>query len=563
MPRTSQILEIDLRSGIVTNESVYAIGPRLQSAQNVAWDYPFPRNPSLGTYGPWLTRQPTYFPTASTTTFTGAQSFRDIGFSGNGSILPNGVLLIGCNGSDQYSAWASDGSVVPFAGGVTRATVTALSSILGCAAYWDTPGNDPNGGAAVASGIGMAVFSHRFASHVYYLLDDGAAIRSLTTDTTNCPAGAAALAVHLDRLWLGKGGYVYYTDPLNADSIRTTNVLRTYGDVRCLVPGQLGTIDASGVPHLIIGTANGVQVLDGDPQLGGGLQADMRILLSGVGMASSHVAATTPHGTYFLATDGNLWRIPPGAAEAQAVGDPIRNRLGINGNTGAIDQDGTATGSVVYFHPYLYLFPGGETSEGVWLAEPTREGVGKFWGPLTLHSAITGGRRAIVRSPADSAITTNLSLHAPSGAYVPSVHSVDMAPSSAAARYLTFDQRTTTHKTNRTPLVQTGLLNVPGHAIQVTRILLESVKVPQVGGADVTWTVTVRDEKSNSVTATRLPESVPAAGIYANSDNVTQHFVVPALPAARGVSIQVAATAGADLALQRAFAEVHLSPAQF
>jgi hypothetical protein len=539
------------------------VGPRLWRAQNAAWAYPFPRVAYTNAQGPWFLRQPITFPSRAATTFTGSKTFRDIGFSGNGAVTPDGVLLIGANTSDQYSVWASDGSALSF-GATTRFTITAASKILGCSATWDNPGKDPNGGADISEG--MTVFSHTFGTHVYYLLDSGASIRSLTTDVTNCPAGASALAVHLDRLWLGRGKSVYYTDPLNADSIRTTNVIRVNGDVRCLIPGQFGAIDTSGVPHLIIGTPNGVEILDGDPKLGGGLQADKRTLLDGVGMASPHCAALTPYGVFFLATDGNLWMIPLGTQQAFPVGEPVRNLIGLNNLTATLDADSNATGSVVWMNPYLYIYPGGETNYH-FVAEPTREGIARFWGPVTLNSDI-GAREAVIRAATDS----NLSLHDPVGAHVTSVHSVTMNAPAETARYLVFDPRTAPTGSypnggnmKRASWIQTGLLNQPGHRVQCNRVILETAKIPATTGTPTTvaWTVEVFDEMNNSVTGVRLPESAPAAGTYDPKPVITQHFAFPPLPASRGISIRITATTEADLALQRAFAELHVTPAQF
>lgn len=553
-------IEIDLRAGIVTNESLLAIGPRLWQSQNSVWNFIYPR--AIGTaQGPWGLRQPLAFPNRNALTFTGAKSFRDIAFTANTSVTTAGVMMIGANSSDQYAAWPdTGGSELSFAGGVTRFTISSASKLLGCSVKWENPGTDPNGGGAISEGI--TVFSHILGSHVYYLLDSGATIRSLTSDVTNCPAGAAALAVHLDRLWLLKNGFLYYTDPLNIDSIRTTNVIRTTGQGRCLVPGQYGAIDTSGVPHLVIASANSVQVLDGDPQLGGGLQADLRTLSDNVGFASPHAACVTPYGVFGLGTDGGLWLIPPGCQTIQDVGGPIRDRLGINNRTKTEDLDGSATGSICWLDPYLYIFPGGETSH-FYVAEPSPRDL-KFWGPMIGASAYSvAGREAVVRSPA-----YGFSTHAPSGAHVQSLHSVDITPTAAAARYLALDTRTNAtsgypggSNLTRAPSVQTGLINVPGHRVRPIRVILETLRRPLLSdGAAPTWNVGITNEYGTNVSGVRQ-SAAAVTGTYAPTTIETAMYTFPDVGPTRAFSVVIVGTTESNLALLRATIEWDATPA--
>lgn len=646
--RKTQLIELDLRSGIVANDSRYVVGPRLATAVNAVFNYRWPRTIGSTGIGPWGIRQPITFPLRAATTYTLAKSMRDIGFSTHGSFTK--CAIIGCNTSDQYAVWPdTGGSEVSFATGVTRTTVSASNTMLGCSAAWLNPGNDPRGAITtgtidmdyaaatktitrgsgsfltdgfgvgdtivvsdstsndgtytvtvatalvltvsqalvdetvgtstitlnptLAAGTSVLVFSHPRASKVYYLLStSGATIRSLTDNVTNCPSFAAALAVYLDRLWLLEGqltgqSKLWYTDPLDLDSIRTTNVIQVPDCGTCLVPAQFGAIDTSGVPHLIIGCANSIYVLDGDPQLGGGLQADLRTLSVGVGIANSHAAAVTPFGVFFIGSDGCLWHIPPGAQQMQNVGGPIENHLGVNNQTGASDIGLTASKSqLAWFPPYLYLFPGGETAWAYVVEVRGQEGLA-FWGPVTLHSDLTT-RPAVIATPPH-----NMSLAAPSGpgAYLPSVHSVDISVTDEAARYLAFDQATTAtgsypngSNLSRTCRVRSGLLNVPGHRVQARRVILEVVKVPATSTpATVAWSVDVYDEQGNTVAGVLTPESTPASGTYDPDVTMTLHFAIPALTASRGVAVRISATAEANLGLQRAFVELATSPAQF
>ena len=651
--RRTQLVEIPLREGIHTHESLWALGPRLWKAQNAVWEYRYPRVVS-GAVGPWMLRHPITFAEGSTTSYTSAKTFRDLGYTYNANIVssPPYLVVMGADTSNVYRCWkASGGSALSYDAGVTTGTLSASTKRPGCSVYWDTPGNYPGGQAssgtigldydaatstitrasgsfvtdgfvtgrtivvtqstrnngtytltnvtalvltvaealvdetvgtsqvesdsATPVGTGALIFSHRELDDIYYLMDDASVIKSLTDDVTNCPDGANALAIHLDRLWMatlpsGSGGqfsYVYYTDPLNLNSIRTTSVLKIEGNVLCLIPGQFGATDVSGVPHLIIGTDQGVWCLDGDPQLGGGLQANLRQLTNGVGIPSPLAATVTPYGVFFLGTDGNLWNIPPGCQAIAAVGEPLLGVLGMNGFTG--DADGLSankpTGSVVWFDPYLYIFPGGETSLA-YIAEPSAQGL-RCWGPVTISDNLDS-REAIIRAPRVSTLYIQ-SGAGKEGAHV--INSIDVTPSSGAARCLTFDEYVTPTGTypngtslGRAAYIQTGLINVPGHRVQVRRVILETLRVPATSTAITpVWTVYVIDDQGNSVQGTLTPEPAVATGTYGLLATATQHFAIPGHTAARGVSIKVGVTTEAHLALQRVLVELATSPAQF
>lgn len=653
MSRGTQLVELNLRGGIFTNESLAAIGTRLWKAQNAVWEYRYPRVVS-GITGPWMLRQPIIFANKTATSYTSSKSFRDLGYTYNSNITgtPPYIVVMGADTSDVYRCWkASGGSALSYDAGVGTFTITAAKKQPGCSVYWDTPGNYPGGAvssgtlgldydqatktitrasgsfvtdgflvgrtiivtnstrnngtytltnvaalvltvaealvdetvgtstvtsdSAVSAGTGVLVYSHREGDEIYYLMDDASVIRSLSNDVDNCPDGANALAIHLDRLWIastpsasaGQYSLVSYTDPLDLSSIRTTNVIRIPGEALCLIPGQFGATDVSGVPHLIIGTSTGVWVLDGDPQLGGGLQANLRQLTNGVGIPSPLAATVTPYGVFFLGTDGDLWNIPPGCQSVQAVGHPIRNVLGINGFTGAVDSlaSGTPTGSVVWFDPYLYIFPGGETSLA-YIAEPSPQGI-RFWGPVTITNDLTD-REAIVKAPQESALYIQ-SGSTKEGAHL--VHSIDVTPSGAAARFLTFDEYVAPtgsypngSNLGRASFVQSGLIAVPGHAIQVMRVILETLQIPKTSGNHTpVWRVDVIDHRGNSVMGTLLPEPAPTFGTYGPFQIATQHFVIPSMVASRGASVKVSVTTEANLALHRALVEFRTVPLQF
>jgi hypothetical protein len=564
MPRQSQLLELDLRSGVVTNESLYVIGPRLWRATNSVWQYRYPRATV-----PRMHMMPQAVTLADAVTYTGATAFRDIGYTRNATIAtvggsPNiGILVFGAGATGYYSAWryTTGGTELPFDGTAVRVPLAGVAAAApGWSLRWDTPGTNPRGGGATSDGV--TIFGHPGVVRVYYLLDTDTAIYDLSTDIgATCPLGAHAGTIHLDRLWLIQtasafASIVYYTDPFNLDSIRTTNTIRVRGRATALCPGQFGAIDASGVAHLVIGTLDGVYVLDGDPQLGGGLQADLRTLSTTVGVLNAHSIAVTRFGVFFFGTDGDLWWIPPGCQDMRPVGGPIYDQLGQAGVSGTLQYDWTSPSSLLWFDPYLYLFPGGETQHH-WLAEPSAEGV-RFWGPVVGDSDVAS-REAVIRQPLFDYLYHNVG-----GVDGLSMNSVTRTPVAGLAQRASIGQRFGNNY-HRTASVQTGLMNVAGHRVQATRVILETLRQPltAIGSATPVWSVTATDELGRSVTGSLHPEPAVPVGTNLQTVTQTQHFALPPLPASRGIAITISVTTEADLCLQRAFVELHTTPAQF
>jgi hypothetical protein len=562
VPRQSQLIEIDLRSGVVTNASPYDVGAKLWRATNTAWNYPYPRQVAVtgGDFymGPWIHRPPLTFPALQGVNFTGIKMARDLVF---GAPVTGIIGVAGTNASDQYALWSIQGGAeITFDGTAPRATVPATEYTHGCSVRWLHPGNHPRTGAPTTSSI--TVFGHRDVAHIYYMMGTDSTVFALDVDVTNCPTNASGLAVHLDRLWIGSNdNKLYYTDPLNVDSIRTTNVINLDQAPECLVPGQFGTIDASGVAHLVIGCRTSVLVLDGDPQLGGGLQADLRVLHPQIGMLTPNAAATTPYGVFYLGTDGNLWQVPLGMAETRPVGDLFRNVIATR-PPDLLDADAYAMGTLTWFDPYLYLFPCGDVWGNGWICRPSKDGIAEVWGPLTMDAdgaAILG----IVKAAAP--ISAGF---APSGKNVPSVHVVSQVPTPAATpnmKVSAFDWRTAPTgsypnggQVGRTASVETGRITVPGHRIQATRVLLETI-----GALAGPWTVVVSKEEGDRVTATRVQHSATSAGTYDPTIITTHVFAVAPLTASRGLTVTITGAAGEDLGLVRAFVEVHTTPALY
>ena len=105
MARNTQTVEIDLKSGITTNESLYSIGSRLWKATNSVWAYRYPLVEDSYS-GPWAHRQPqTFYVPAGEVTYTGAKSMRDIAFhhnilaGSNAKLYPDATRVL----SDNYT----------------------------------------------------------------------------------------------------------------------------------------------------------------------------------------------------------------------------------------------------------------------------------------------------------------------------------------------------------------------------------------------------------------------------------------------------------------------------
>lgn len=656
MDQNYQTVELDLHSGITTNAPLHVIGPHLWKAQNAVWEYRYPRSEGPG---PWFLRQPINFAYKTTTAYTNATSFRDIGYTKNTTTGLKILVLGADNGSPYptYKCWPSGGgSALAFDAGISPSpfTVDSTRKTPGCSVYWSTPGNYPNSNATTGvialvyatgasntitrasgsfvtdgfvtgrqltvsksnknngtytitnvtatvitvsetltaestgtskldsnstlpDGVGAFIFSHPEGNHIYYLMDDSTTIYSLTQKVPNCPEGALAMALHLDRVWFateapntsGSASLVYTTDPFDISTVRPESVIKIPGRVRCMIPGQFGAIDVSGVPHLIIGTSSGVWCLDGDPLYGGAAQSSLRQLTPGVGIGSQYAAAVTPYGVFFLGTDGDLWLIPPGCQTVVSVGQPIRNVLGVNNVTGAVTSLGNYnnTDSLLWFDPYLYIYPGGETAH-YYIAEPAKNSI-TFWGPGTIDPAFGSSREAIVRSPETAELYVGYGSNK-EGVHI--VNSIDVTPTAGAARFVTFDeyvQPTGSYpngtRTGHASYIQSGLITVPAHLVQIERVILETLKIPSVSGTTVVWTVQVYDEKGNGPSTGKLyPEEAITTGTYLQNVIATQHFIFPnPLPASRGLTIKISATSGASLALQRVLVKFRTTPAEF
>lgn len=409
---------------------------------------------------------------------------------------------------------------------------------------------------------GVLIYSHSEGNKIYYLQNNLSTIYDLTSAVTNCPEGASAMTLHLDRLWMGKAFSSYslitYTNPNDLATIFPENIIRIPGQVSCLIPGQFGAVDSTGIPHLIIGTYEGILVIDGDPIVNGGLQASLRILSASVGIPNPNAACTTQYGTFILGNDAQLWLIPPGCQTMVAVGDPIQNNLGNDEADNAYP-----IGSLAWLDPYLYIYPRGETAR-CFIAEPTGRSI-KFWGPVTMASSVTS-RLAIVKTPA---VPSLYSVSGSTGAHP--IYSADVLPTSGTNRILGFDeycQPTGTYpdgtSLNRTARVISGSINIPGHLVQIRRVTVEYTRPPNTsGGTTPALDVSVSNMQGVSRQGYRYEPASPAGTFLRAYVDVGHYTISNPFPHATGLLVNIAQTAEANLAILRVLVDIHVVKAKF
>jgi hypothetical protein len=188
------------------------------------------------------------------------------------------------------------------------------------------------------------------------------------------------------------------------------------------------------------------------------------------------------------------------------------------------------------------------------MAEPSAQGL-TFWGPITPDARVTPREAVVAVPPHDFA------LHSPSGLRGLSLHSINTVCSSTTAYYLavdTWSQPTGTYpdgtSLTRPASVITGLLTVPGHHVQATRVILEVLRVPTTATGIAARTVSVLDEHNTAYACTLLGSLPPAGTMNATCSRSTTSSAATGVT--RGVAVQIVGDAGADLMVQRAWVEV-------
>ncbi len=492
-------VEIDLRGGIYANESLYGINAHLASSGNAVWGWRYPQAESsfaglADPRPPFFLRVPTYFPSGDVITPTGGiHMMLDIGFTGSAA-AGRPRILIGTDSSDNMATWLSTGGPIPRAAGVAASSITFVSfPFPGCSAYWSTPG------AGVNINSPVLFFSHREATQIYYLEDSGTEVHSMNNDgIANTPAGASAMCIHLERLWMARAATGFrsiltYTDPFDAETIRGTNFVTIPDQVNAMTPSTPGEIDQSGVPHLFVGCANSIWMIDGDPVTTSALR---RQIVESIGVESPLGVCVTPYGPVFIGTDVQVYLCPPDGRNIIPIGDAVRNFLE-PGTSSAV-----SAATVAWFSPYLYLWPAGNTGTA-YICDLTNPQRPSWWGPINK----AGATKAIVK-----AAPGGYSNHAASVSNIatPSIWAAsEFAGTSAILEG--FDRFTLArgtypqgHEAARQQSIVSGYIHKEGHQVQLVRATLDTT----VKTVAYTWTVRVTNDRGTSTTGV-LSSSTP------------------------------------------------------
>lgn len=514
--------EIDLRSGIYPNETLYMIGPRLTSSKNAVWGYRYPQADdsfSPNVIPPHFLRVPTLFPSRAAITYgSDPAMFLDLAFTQN---TGNGrkKLIIGTNSAEGLRAWeAETGTVLALDAGVTNSIVTTTSTPRpATSTYWVSPG-----GSAHITGPAI-FFSHPSASKIYYVLDSAAVIRSMNDDgIVGTPAGALALTVHLDRLWMARehpasvfSSNIWFTDPFDVETIRPESFVTIDDEIVVMAPSIPGQIDSSGTAHLFVGCSNSIWMIDGDPT---SVQALRRQIASNIGIRSPLAMAVTQYGIFFVGTDNQIYLCSTDGRTMIPVGDPIRNRISV---TSSDTLDTGYLAALTWFPPYLYYFPTGNPLV-CYIADMTNPNKPTWWGAQSTGTFALSSN-IIIKS------STGWSVHAPAGVNVPAPSPAIYAAgklSTSTGFYSGFDRFTKGQGVYphgfeddgfRSQNLVTGHFSRQGQRVVPARVTLET----STKQAAYTWTVQAINARGESIVGV-LHSSTPIR--YANSEVIQKHL---------------------------------------
>lgn len=429
MARDTQIVEIDLRSGVESNESGFAIGPKLRRAANAMWR-PYASQDNLRRR---ILSMPDGFSVGTLFLLEAGdhgQAYRALAAQFAEDVPPFfGVVTALEEGTNHFLVFHGD---TGFLFQDTGKVATTLTEASGSIAYW----------ADIAQ---PTVFmSHPGLNTAYIYNGVGVGVYAPASDPGTPFLGNAAMIVHLDRLWLSYGRFAWYTDPFDPDTIRPTNFVRFEDIITAFFRASSSPVDAGAGVHLCVGLRNSVWVIDGDPAFG---NAVGRRLVAGVGIADARCVCETAYGACALLTDGQLYLIPNGAQSIVPIGTPIRDQV-------VAFKRFQVNTSLFWLAPYVYVcFADLNAMWALDLSDPQSP---RWWGPITHKAGSRQGR--LLQAPQSGAGTTLV------GA------TTDAAP--VALYPLTNIVNTT----GRATVLTTGYVQVPGHKIEVKRLVVESVR---------------------------------------------------------------------------------------
>lgn len=459
----TRIIDVPLTVGMRTFETGYAIGPQPRALQNMLR---VARSAGGRSFG-W----------ANVIGSTAVADLTDLGDPAH---------------TNKYLLGLGSAFERPYAAGVFDTGLGA--SHLG---LWDVLGNDAKHGAATVP-ITDDDQTARFPAAIAYWPTQATVYYShiatagkprqftLGVESEYAPLpvfrGAAAMIVHLDRLWLAVpnlAGFtattttIYYTDPLDPATIRANNFLLIPDQVRCMARASVGDLDASAQAHLIIGCRDSIYVLDGDPRAG---NAVLRLLSNQLGIQAQTLIQETPYGAICLATDGELYLIPPGASAMQPIGTPVRNLFGQYANI----PRANGPANLLWNSPYLYVW-GSDAGQNALICDMTIPAQMEWTGPHANYSVLAmGGVR--IGETASSGVRLFLAEQTGDATSSGAMHVYEVAA-----------------QTDGTQHVQTGYLFEPNHDMILRRVSVGVYrKAANVNGA-IGVTVTLPDGTTQSV----------------------------------------------------------------
>jgi len=437
--RETQLAELDLRSGCITNESPLALfqGGRLllQESVNCGWQ------PAYAT-AEWRKRALGILPHVSgTPTITclgaaGADTLHAIlGIAATN--LTTGVVMTREKASPYKLHFnkLSDGSSL-----FATAQETINPERSGPSVYWPEKL--------------QSYFSYPGTGMTYKGTElIGVSPWEATTQNPGEPyRGNSALALHLDRLWLAMPAAqskIWFTDPFDDLTVRPANFLSIPDNVTCMFRTTPGPVTAGGASHLVIGAWNSVWVLDGDPVYG---NAVLRQLSASAGIADKVLVTETPYGALALMTNGDFALIPPGAG--QLIPLPQLRAIATAYRTTALPS------SLAWVSPYVVYLQA--DLNAMWLLDISNLQQLRVWGPIRhaggsspfrVWDTMTGWPTSLARPIYFGALTTSTA---------PTLHT-----------YVPADDP---NATGRAASLKSGHLSVPGRRVEARRVIVELAK---------------------------------------------------------------------------------------
>jgi hypothetical protein len=430
MARQTQLVELDLRSGVLSNESGFAVGPKLRLSQNAMWQ----NYVSLDDIRRRIMSMPSGIqPTPIYTLPNGTHStaYRILASVAAEDILPSqGFLTAMETGTNHFLIYnAKTGALMSDTGTAVGDQLTASGSI----AYWpdiSTP---------------TVYMSHPGLGKIYQSTTFGTTQYTATDPPGDPYEGNAAMIVHLDRLWLSKNRFLWFTDPIDPTKIRSTNFARFDDHITSLFRASSSPIDAGAGAHLVIGLRKAVWVIDGDPTYGNGIQ---RRLVTGAGIADQRCVCETAYGAVCLLTDGQFYLIPSGAQTIEPIGMSVRDLV-------RNFQFGSLTTSMEWHAPYVYIMFADLNL--VWILDFTAglSGPPKWWGPIT---SPTGSLEGCILPPVDRA------------------GEMFLAASTNQAPLKVYEIKPSVDTASRVCKLTTGYVQNQGHKVEIRKVVIETVR---------------------------------------------------------------------------------------